>query len=174
MKQVIFLVALLAPVMGWGQVDTLSRTEGFSSRAGTLIEKSFDLVGFVNGVEIQVYTVTDLLSDAAVKAVRLQTEMAGQYTSTTRISVLDADEIDGMTKSIKILQEKVFPAQKAVYTEVRFKSRGGFEVGAFFDTKKKAWTPYLDFGNAGKSTVFLSVKELDTFAFFLQEAKKKM
>lgn len=173
MKQVLFALALWAPMVGWGQ-DTLSRAEGFSRKAGTLLEKSFETVGFVKGVEVQVYTIKDWMTDAVVKAVRIETEIAGQYTSTSRISVLDADEIDGLVKSVKIMQEKVFPGARNLYSEVRFKSRGGFEVGAFYDTKKKSWSAYLDFGKVGKSTVFLSVEELATFSFFLEESKKKM
>jgi len=45
--------------------------------------------------------------------------------------VLYMDKIDGLMKSIKLMQEKVKLTVPTEYTEVSLKSIGGFEAGCF-------------------------------------------
>ena len=154
----IILLAAFAFNLSYGQTATkeneLSNAEKFSSKAGTLIQKEFIDVGTINKAEIKVIHYTDMISSETMSSVRFEYEVASSYSTDTKIASLDADEIDGLIKSIKLMQEKVFVSTPTNYTEVTFKSRGGFEAGCYWS--KGDWATYLKLEKYdGKSYVFL-------------------
>lgn len=91
----------------------------------------------------------------------------------TKVAILDVDEIDGLMKSIKLMQDKVMLTVPVNYTEVYYRSRGGFEGGCF--TSKGAWSCYLKLEKYdSKSYVWLESADLTTLYGLLEQAKAKM
>jgi hypothetical protein len=153
----------------------LSNAEIFSAKAGTLIEKQFIDIGKCKSVEVKVLKLKDLNDNSGFSALRLEYESVSSYSTDTKIASLDKDEIDGLIKSIKNLQTNVFSTTRDIYTEVTFKSRTGFECGAYFDVSKGLWKAYMQLEKYdSKSNVFLSVDELSTFLSLVESAKLKM
>jgi len=176
-KLLIVLMSIMAFTVSYGQTDTkekeLSNAEKFSSKSGTLIEKEFIDVGTLKKAEIKVIHYTDLISNESVSALRFEYEVAGSYSSDTKIASLDADEIDGLIKSIKMMQEKVFTSTPTNYTEVTYKSRGGFEAGCYWS--KGDWSTYLKLEKYdGKSYVFLKKDDFPELLTLLEKAKTLM
>lgn len=63
--------------------------------------------------------------------------------------------------------------RRNLYTEVYYRSRGGFEGGCF--TSKGAWSSYLKLERFdGKSYVWLEAADLTTLYGLLEQAKAKM
>src|SRR6218665_2943469 len=126
-------IFLLATTATFAQIkeQELSNAEKFSAKAGALIQKEFVKIGSVKGTNISVIYFTDLITNTKQSALKFEYENVGKYSSVTKAAVLDIDEIDGLIKSVKIVQEKIFPIIPVNYTEVTFKSRGGFEAGCF-------------------------------------------
>ena len=152
---------------------TLSNAEQFSAKAGTLIQKVFYPIGVLKKCELKVIVYTDLISGTKQKALKLSMDVVTSYTTDTKTAVLDADEIDGLMKSIKMMQEKVIVTVPEDYTEVSFRSRGGFEAGCF--VSKGAWTSYLKLEEFdGKSYVWIDNDDLTTLYNLLESAKLKM
>jgi len=149
-----------------------SNIEKFSAKSGTLVERRFVNVGKLKLIEVQVLTITDLISNAKISGVRFEMQTATRYTTDTKVAFLDQDEVDGLIKSINALKTKVFNTTKDTYTEVTFKSRSGFEAGCFFSDGK--WTTYLKlerFDN--NSQTFMKPEDFDELLSLLQLAKQK-
>jgi len=176
-KLLVVLISIMAFTVSYGQTDTkekeLSNAEKFSSKSGTLIEKEFVDVGTLKKAEIKVIHYTDLISNESVSALRFEYEVAGSYSSDTKIASLDADEIDGLIKSIKMMQESVFTSTPTYYTEVTYKSRSGFEAGCYWS--KGDWSTYLKLEKYdGKSYVFLKKDDFPELLTLLEKAKTLM
>lgn len=151
----------------------LSNAEKFSAKSGTLIQKVFNTIGTFKKCEIQVIEYTDLISNTKQKALKISFDVVSTYSTDTKTAVLDTDEIDGLMKSIKLMQDKVMLTVPTLYTEVSFKSRGGFEAGCF--VSKEDWSSYLKLvKNDGKSYVWIEKDDLTTFYDLLSQAKLKM
>lgn len=150
-----------------------SNAEKFSSKSGTLIKKEFVEIGKVKDCEIDVIIYTDLISNTSQKAVRFEYESIGKYSTSTKSAILDADEIDALVTSIKLMQSKVFNTSPENYTEVSFKSRGGFEAGCFWS--KGAWSTYLKLEKFDSdSYVWLKQENFGELLSLLETAKLKL
>jgi hypothetical protein len=151
----------------------LSNAEKFSAKAGALIQKEFVEIGSVKDAKISVIYFTDLITSTKQSALKFEYESTGKYSSSTKAAVLDADEVDGLIKSIKIIQEKIFPSTATNYTEVSFKSRGGFDAGCYWS--KGSWSTYLKLEKYDKdSYVFLGKDDFPTLLELLEQAKTKL
>lgn len=132
-------------------------------------------VGRVKGLEVRVIKYTDLISGQKVSSLQFEYLVVKSYGSSEKRKALDADELDGLIKSIKTLKTAVFGTARETYTEVTFKSRTGFQAGAYFDMKSKVWKPYVQVDPySSDSTVFLSQEDFATLLGFVEAAKAKM
>jgi hypothetical protein len=176
MKNIILLFAFIATTLfSFGQTkdQELSNAEKFSAKAGSLIQKEFLDIGTVKSSKIKIVKYTDLITATKQSALQFEYESVGKYTSDTKAAVLDADEIDGLIKSIKIIQEKIFPSTATNYTEVSFKSRGGFEAGCYWS--KGNWSTYIKLEKYDKdSYVFLNKDDFPTLLAVIEQAKAKL
>lgn len=147
-----------------------TKAESFSSKSGTLIERQFLDVGKVKGLEVKVIKFKDLISNASVSALRF--EYSNSYSGGTKINQLDSDEVDGLVKSMHKLVNDIFPSSVEVYTEITFQSKSGFEAGAYFDTSKKFWRPYLKIEKYdSKSNVFLESEDFSKLLDLIKQAQ---
>jgi hypothetical protein len=151
-----------------------SKIEAFSARSGSLMQRQFIKLGDLQGgVNIQIYRLTDLLSKTTISGVRFEYEVKSSYSTDTKIAVLDADEVDGLIKSIEALQTTIFPTTPDTYTEITYRSRGGFEAGAYFADAK--WKTYLKLEKYdSKSIVFMRIEDLTELLAILKQAKVKL
>ena len=151
----------------------LSNAEVFSAKSGTLMQKEFVDIGTLKKCEIKVIYFTDLISNTKQSALKFEYEVASSYSTDTKAAILDPDEIDGLMKSIKLMQEKVIPTTPTNYTEVSYRSRGGFEAGCF--TSKGTWSTYLKLEKYdSKSYVWLTIEDLATLYTYLEQSKAKL
>jgi hypothetical protein len=173
-KKTVLTLALflttIAMTFGQSKEQELSNADKFSAKAGTLIQKEFLDVGTIKRAKIIVIHCKDLISNETVSAVRFEYEVASSYSTDTKIASLDSDEIDGLIKSIKLMQEKVFVSTPTNYTEVTYKSRGGFEAGGY--CSKGDWVTYLKLERFdSKSYLFLKKDDFPTLLSLLEKAK---
>ncbi len=176
-KIVTLMMSVLFAAQIFAQTPTkekeISNAEAFSAKAGTLMQKEFVEVGSLKKAKVQVLYYTDLISSVKKSALKFEVDVVTQYSTDTKVAVLDVDEIDGLMKSIKLMQEKVMITVPTNYTEVYYRSRGGFEAGCF--TSKGAWSCYLKLEKFdGKSYVWLEAADLTTLYGLLEQAKTKM
>jgi hypothetical protein len=151
----------------------LSNAEQFSAKSGTLIQKVSLPIGTVKKCDIKVMEYTDLITNSKEKALKLSYDVASSYSTDTKTAILDTDEIEGLMKSIKLMTESVMLTIPTDYTEVSFKSRGGFEAGCFLS--KGAWSCYLKLEKFdGKSYVWIDQEDLLIFYDLLSQSKAKM
>lgn len=180
---ILFIALLLSTTPCWTQSEkkaptpAQSKAEEFSEQAGSLIERQFVDVGQVKGLKVRMAKFTDMIKGSSFNALRFEFDYKSTYASSsdTKIASLDPDEIDGLVKSLRALQTTVFPSTRESYTEVTFRSRTGFQAGAFFDTKKKSWTPYVQvekFDN--NSLVFLSLEDFPKLIELVEGAQAMM
>lgn len=176
-KTIGILLFILSATVSFGQTtpetNDLSQAEKFSSKAGTLIQREFIDVGRISKAEVKIIRYTDLISSESVSSVRFELEVASSYSKDTKIAALDSDEIDGLIKSIITMKDKVFPSTPENYTEVSFRSRGGFEAGCFWS--KGDWSTYLKLDRYdSKSYVFLKRDNFPELLTLLDKAKSML
>ena len=152
----------------------LSNAEQFSLKSGALIQREFTDVGSLKGAKFLVLTISDLLSGNKTKALKIETTIQKSYGSTEKSAVLDADEVEGFLKSLRMIEEKILPSTAAQYTEVEYKSRGGFKGGCFSDDKK-GWSVFLKLDKYDSdSYIFLKKEDLPSIIKLFEDAKSKM
>jgi hypothetical protein len=150
-----------------------SNAEKFSERSGLLIQKEFINIGDIKKCELKVIHYTDLVSNQKTSALKFEYEYKSSYSSDTKAAVLDADEIDGLIKSIKMIQEKTFPSTPANYMEVSFRSRSGFEAGCY--SRKDSWAAYVKLEKFdSNSFVFIDKEDFIKLLMLLEQAKGKL
>lgn len=150
-----------------------SKIEQFSSRSGSIIEKQFVRVGSNKGVDVEIYRVTDLVTKSTLSGVRLSYTAVSSYSSDEKTAALDADEVDGLIKTIELLKSNVFTSARDSYTEIVFASRGGFSAGAFYSSGK--WRAFMKLEKYdSRSSVFMEPQDFEKFLELFQQAKDKL
>lgn len=174
MKRILILITCLVIITlslkSQTKAQELSNAEMFSAKSGTLISREFIDVGKVKTTLIKVVHYTDLIAKETLSAVRFEHVSLTKYSVDTKIGALDADEIDGLLKSLLIIKDEIITNVPENYTEVTFKSRGGFEAGCFYG--KEGWALYLKLDKYdSKSNVFLSIEDLPVLLEQIEKAK---
>jgi hypothetical protein len=179
MKRALFTIlwVVVLATVGFSQAQPATREqsniEKFSSKSGTLIQKQFIPLGKLRTVSVELLVITDLVTNAKVAGVRMEYEAYSSLGSDTKIAFLDADEVDGLVKSINLLKSKVLNTTPDSYTEVVFGSRGGFEAGAYFANGK--WTTFLKLEKYDShSSVSMKPEDFDQLLDLLQQAKQRL
>jgi hypothetical protein len=167
---ILFCYALLASTQS---ADTISLSESFSARAGSVVERQFYDIGKVKGITVQMVKHKDLVTQESISSLRFEYVDVKTYTSSTKISVLDADEVDGAIKALSAILQAVYYSKRDVYTEIIYRSRTRFESGAYFDPKKDDWVSFVSLGRPA-NTIPMTKEELSKVLAFLELGKQKM
>lgn len=176
MKKLFVILSMICFTVTYAQTESketeLSNAERFSAKDGTLIQKVFIEVGTIKGAEFKIIHYTDLVTGETLSSLRIEYETGGTY-SDTKIAALDSDEIEGLLKSLDIMQSKVFATIPLNYTEVSYRSRGGFEAGCFWS--KGDWSTYLKLEKFdGKSYVFLKKEDFPELQALIRKVKEEI
>jgi hypothetical protein len=175
MKHTIALTLFLAQCfLLSGQSDTISLAESFSARAGTLIEKQYVDVGVIRGIQVRVLKLKDIGAGKSVSALRFEYEEVKTYTTTTKISVLDSDEVDGAVTAIGAMLQAVYHTKRDVYTEIIYRNRSGFSCGAYFDLKKQDWQCFVSIGKYGAASIYMTKEEAAKVLGYIEKGKTMM
>ena len=179
MKAKIFvsLIFLFLSSVSFSQTDAKkgqSKADEFSSKAGRLVKKEYTDIDNFKSCAFKIETITDLVTNEKISALRIEKEVSGTYTTTTKIAMLDVDEIDGFLKSLKIIKD-LLSTLPSVYTEIIFTCRGGFESGAYYDVEKAKWSIYLKLEEFDSdSYVFMKSDDLDLLITVVEKAKSSI
>jgi len=176
MKRILLLFIFLYSLNGTAFSQTgseakksQSKLEAFTSKSGTLIKKEFTDIGAVKNCQVQVLKVTDLLSGESFSGVKL--EVPGTYGD--KSTLLDSDELSGLLNSLNLIKDKILNTTPEIYTEIVYKSRGGFQAGCF--RSKTEWSLFLKIDQYDdKSYVWCKPEDLDKLISILSNAKAKL
>ncbi len=153
--------------------NALSNAEIFSETTGTLIQKEFLDIGNLKKCNIQTIHFTDLISSKEKSAIKFEYEIAKGTSTKSKATYVDSDEVEMLLKSIKLMQDKINSKKPANYTEVYFRSRGGFETGCLYGDG--GWTTYLIVQNIdGERYVWISIADLAILYTMIEQAKEKL
>jgi hypothetical protein len=178
MTKIIYLIGLLITMtnLTFGQAETsekeISNAEKFFNKSGALIQKEFFDIGDLKKCNIQIARFTDIINNQKINAVRIVLVDISSP-PLTGVAYLDADEIDGLVKSINIIQEKVLPNVATNMTSVSFKSKGGLVVSC--SSNKESWIICMKIeGTIGVAYVFLDDDDLPKLIELLEQSKSKL
>jgi hypothetical protein len=147
----------------------LSKSEEFSQKAGLLVERNFIDIGSVQGVQIQVMKVKDLISGTEFKSLRFEYVFKSSYSTDTKIAVLDSDEIEGLIKSLNFIKTNVHNSTRDSYSEITFTSRTGFKAGCYWDSGK--WKNFMKLEKFdSKSSVYFGQNEFNSLITYIEQA----
>lgn len=152
----------------------LSNAEQLSLKSGVLIQRDYLSLGALKGAKFELMTITDMLSSHTTKALKIEMSVQKSYGAADKTAILDADEVDGFLKSLNLIQEKILLTSPSNYTEVEYKSRGGFKGGCFSDVKK-GWSFFIKLDKYDSdSYLFLKKEELPALIKIFEETKSKL
>lgn len=151
-----------------------SNADKFLLKTGVLFQKNITTLGKFKATSIDVIEIINLSDKSKVKSLRLKKDPIGEYES-DHVGVIDNDEVEGLIKSLELIKSNVIAITPDVYTEVSYKSRGGFEAGGYYSDTDKAWHYYLKMSKYDeKSYQFFKSNELEELLTFLNSAKPKL
>ncbi len=149
-----------------------SNAEIFSAKSGTLIEKQFIDIGSSKKVKLQIIKYTDMISGDSISALLLEHASKNQYYAGMK-AILDSDEIDGLIKSIKIINEEILDIVPKNYTEITYKSRSDLKAGCFWYNKK--WSLYIQLDKRDfKTNIKLNREEMLEISELLSRVKTQL
>jgi len=168
----ILIIPFFISVVAQDKEKVLSQADQFSARSGALIQKEFIEIGNAKALDIKIIRIKDLNSGSKISALRFEYTYPSAYSSDTYIATLDSDEIDGLIKSISNIQNNVFNTTCSNYTEYIYRSRGGFEFGAFYSKEEQKWSPFVKLDKyTNKSLYPLKIEDIINFLSLIQKAQ---
>jgi hypothetical protein len=154
-----------------------NHSEALSNRTGTLLQEEMIYTGGTEKFAIEAIKVTDLLTGESSRMLLLVHNRPGPIMGSSRIktAAIEGQEIDDLAKALRYMIDVVFKTSPHRYTEVNFKSRSGFEVGAEFDQKRHHWMPYMKFRKGERvDRVYFNYSELAKALDTIELARAKL
>jgi hypothetical protein len=177
-KLILLFCGILIFSMSFGQVKIEKPTtlaEQFGVTTGTLIEKQIMEIGKVKGITVQIMYIKDLIDVKELKALRFEYRDRSINMAPTYSAVLDLDEVDGLIKSMKNLTTNVFPSSRDYYTEVTYRSKTGFQAGAYFNIDRKKWIAFIKLDQYdSNSFASFNSDDLTSLLSIVEQAKANM
>lgn len=117
---------------------------------------------------------TDLTTNAVISGIKLTAYDVGGYGSTTKMTFLDADEIDSLLKAMAYINEKVFTTNlPSNPVEYNYRSRRGFTADGFSSSKK--WKGHLQLEQYDSHSGFIyTVEEFKKIGDLTVQAQTKL
>lgn len=131
----------------------LSSSEKFSSRTGVLIQRKFIPVASVQKLEVEILHIKDLINLDSTSTVRIKYDVVSSYSSDTKITALEKDEIEDVIKAMRMIIDDVYSSAPSKYSEITYQSQSGLQIGCFWSDQKK------------KRTTFIQLEKSDTKSF---------
>lgn len=149
-----------------------SKLETITLKTGALLKKEFIDAGTAGRVSVSILKITDFSTSTTTSGIKLEATVAKSYGTDTKSCFLDADEIDGLIKSGNHLLTNLSD-QSENYTEYIFKSRDGFQAGAF--QSKKEWKYFIQLDKYdSNSNVYMSKDDFKKMIDLIIAAKAKL
>ncbi len=147
-----------------------SKTELFTEKSGSMIKKEFIDLEKIGPVKFQILKLTDVLTNVTTSGLRLE----GPGRSSSKTAFLDADEVDGLIKSIAYINASVLnTAPPANDVEYNFRARSGFAAGVFNYENK--WNAYLKLERYDSDSQYsFSLENFVKIKALLESAKSKL
>lgn len=156
------------------QKDVATKYEKFTSADGAIyITKFYEVtppLAKFGKLEAEVLHSTNVSTDSSMTALRFRFKGTDRY-AVERTSILDVDEVESLAKAVEYIQknEKRLIKEAKSYTEITYKSRGGFEAGFYVSPKKNDVGHYI---RVGYDYVFLD--NLNALADSIKTATEKI
>jgi hypothetical protein len=150
-----------------------SSIEDFSASAGTVIQRELTRLGDVAGLQVDLVKASDLINKASFYGVRLSRNAPTGALREENTAFVDAEEIDRLTKAIDLIKTSAFTTAPDNFTDLAYRTRGGFAIGALYANRK--WSAFLRLDRyEPKTAVYLDESQLDTLRAYLVKAKESI
>lgn len=153
--------------------DTTTRFESFSSKHGVIrIKEMYPLPAIPSQygtAEAELVRLTNVRDQDSSIALAISYTGSGKYDRELR-EVIDEDEFDSLADAIAyvIANKDSISKQAVAYTEVEYRSRGGFRAGFYYSPSDSKGNSYI---GVSHETVFLN--SISDFQGVVKAAKEK-
>ncbi len=175
-KLIIVLIIFSYPSFIVAQDSTKARTriDSFSNASGKFIEKEFIHVGNINGIEVQVFKATDVITNTSLAGLHFELNYASFGSYRTGIANLDEDEVDGLIQCFKYIKSNVLSTKPDNYKEYNYISKDNFKAGCYIQKKQRGWSLFFQLDEyLSSSLVEINVGDIDDLIELLEDSKKK-
>jgi hypothetical protein len=140
MRKIMFIFFLSYQLTAIAQTEpdvqpVKSKIENLLTENSTLLESTTEEIGTIsNSFTIKVVKLKNLNTGAKISGLVFESNSFNN----NFIGVIDADEMDFLMKALSTMKEAA-NSTRPLRTELRFRSRTGFEISALFDYERKEY-----------------------------------
>ncbi len=155
MKNLLFALLLLIPAIGFAQntAPRISNSEKFVEEPGRILEKEMSTMGVIpvkynlqkQELNVNALVMKDLLTSKKSSC------LVFELIKKTKYAYVDPDEISDILNMFKLMDEQYIGTTKPNYTELVYNTRGGTEIGCFFDQGR--WIVFIRLDKNDKNTI---------------------
>jgi hypothetical protein len=154
-----------------------NKLEDFDSRMETILIKGRSWVGTVRGqngsARVEATEIRDTATSMRVAGVVVTVMADGGPPGEIR-SLIDYEEIDALVKAIDTAGKASESITKLTHFEVRYRTRGDFEVMVFKQLSDNAIAAAIEGGFFDRSRLYLTLEELTRLRWMMVQAKEKL
>jgi len=165
MKNILILIALTlsfacSPLQKQSEQGQLqSKLQKLLDEPGKALQKEVYLVDKLPAnnytIKVEAIIVNDVISKEKTSALQLSTYSTVGSALTTHTGLLDEDEIEPVIKLLEYLRDTSLKSKLDTDANIRFHSRSGINIGAYYDARLDSWLIY--FNTKGEEAVARSV-----------------
>jgi hypothetical protein len=121
--------------------SSISPSEAFEQRKGTILEKRFDEVGKVGFLNIQIEYMYDLTTSDKMQCIRFDIQLANGTSGPS--ALLDSNEVNGILRFLNYINMDITNRPPVdPNTEVSYTDAYNLQIGCFWQ-KANGWVVYL-------------------------------
>jgi len=176
MKAILFCAVLLlaatamrSQVIPTPLVDE-TNLEQFTSRTGTVIQRELTRLGDVAGLRVDLVRASDLLEKSSMTGVRLSRFIPTGSREENTVFI-DADEVGPLMRAIDVMKGTAFASSPDNFTDLVYRTRGGFTLGALYANRR--WTGFIRLDRFDPRTaLYLEESDFETLKTLLAKARE--
>ena len=154
-----------------------NQLEDFDGRMETILIKGRSWVGTVRGqngtARVEATEIRDSATSKRVAGVVVTVMADGGPAGEIR-SLIDYEEIDALVKAIDTAVKASEAITKLTHFEVRYRTRGDFEVMVFKQLSDNAIAAAIEGGFFDRSRLYLTLDEMTRLRWMMVQAKEKL
>lgn len=166
------LIFVSVATFGQALEKHLTRTEEFSRKAGSIIEKDFKTFVTFKKIDIQIVTYRDYKAGDSAVFVRLEYyyKSSNTYLNENKAAVIEKEELPDLIKAANEMEARFFKNVYNNYIEFEYKCDSGLMIGAFVDTaNSNVMRRFVKLESSSNSSVFFTGPEFREFIGYLEK-----
>lgn len=167
MRNFLFLSFLILSSLTDSIGQLLTNAQIFAAKTDAIIESELIFVGSLK-------TSFDEVSFSVVKHHDKTNNLSKsclKITSSDLFNFIDSDEIDGLIKSLKVIDNTILKTKKESNVDLLYRCKSGLSFGAFYYVNSEKWAPFI---RGSKRDTNMPIEKFSEMISILEQCKLKI